>query len=108
MRERQRLEALGLSLSPHGDPVSAWGYTGRNRDWVGPFSSPEAARQAAFTQAILALPFRSDSTIAEGWTQVEPATPPTDVPPDEACRQYWEAFDRGEVSGDFPEEESEG
>jgi hypothetical protein len=55
------LKQLGLSITPHSDPAHGWGYTWQNRDWVGPFTSPQAALHAAFTEALLALQFRSAS-----------------------------------------------
>ena len=53
------LKQLGLSITPHSDPAHGWGYTWQNRDWVGPFTSPQAALHAAFTEALLALQLRS-------------------------------------------------
>ncbi len=41
------LKQLGLSITPHSDPAHGWGYTWQNRDWVGPFTSPQAALHAA-------------------------------------------------------------
>src|SRR6266566_4486143 len=55
------LKQLGLSITPHSDPAHGWGYTWQNRDWVGPFTTPSAALHAAFTEALLALQFRSAS-----------------------------------------------
>ena len=57
--ELQALAALGLSITPHSDPSVGWGYTWLNRDWVGPLPTPGAAIHAAFTEALLALQFRS-------------------------------------------------
>jgi hypothetical protein len=58
--ELQALAALGLSITPHSDPSYGWGYTWQNRDWAGPFTSPSAAIDAAFTEAMHALQFMSD------------------------------------------------
>lgn len=57
---RTLLAALGLSITPHSDPAHGWGYCWQNRDWVGPFTTPSAALHAAFTDALLAIQFRSD------------------------------------------------
>src|SRR5258707_15776336 len=53
------LGALGLAITPHSDPAHGWGYTWRGRDWTGPFTTPGHAVHAAFTEALLALQFRS-------------------------------------------------
>ncbi len=55
-----RLSALGLSITPHSDPAYGWGYTWQGRDWTGPFTTPDAALHAAFTEALQALQFRSE------------------------------------------------
>ncbi|SRR5258708_37701578 len=58
--ELQALVALGLSITSHSDLNHGWGYTWQGRDWVGPFTTPAAALYAAFTEALLALQFRSN------------------------------------------------
>jgi len=58
-RAQGGIKQLGLSITPHSDPAHGWGYTWQNRDWVGPFTSPQAALHAAFTEALLALQLRS-------------------------------------------------
>jgi hypothetical protein len=86
--ELQILAALGLSITPHSDASHGWGYTWQGRDWVGPFTSPAAAMHAAFTEALLALKFRSAAPFplqagelwrydgdSEGWMHIgEPGT----------------------------------
>ena len=57
--ELQALTLLGLSITPHSDPAYGWGYTWQGRDWTGPFTTPDAAIHAAFTEALQALLFRS-------------------------------------------------
>src|ERR1700726_3615777 len=54
-----RLASLGLTITSHRDPSAGWGYTRQGRDWAGPFTTPEAAMHAAFTEALHALAFRS-------------------------------------------------
>ena len=79
----EMLKQLGLSITPHSDPAHGWGYTWQNRDWVGPFTTPQAALHAAFTEALLALKFRSAAPFTqqageiwrfdgpeEGWTHI--------------------------------------
>jgi hypothetical protein len=56
----QYLAALGLSITSHSDPTMGWGYTWQGRDWVGPFTTPDDALHAAFTEALQALLFRSE------------------------------------------------
>ena len=63
--ELQGLSALGLSITPHSDASHGWGYTWRNRDWVGPFTSPAAAIHAACTEALLAMQFRSGAPFTQ-------------------------------------------
>ncbi len=77
------VQQLGLSITPHSDASHGWGYTWQNRDWVGPFTTPSAALHAAFTEALLALKFRSAAPFTqqagelwrfngqeEGWTRI--------------------------------------
>ena len=59
------LKQLGLSLTPHSDPSVGWGYTWQDRDWVGPFTTPSAALHAAFTDALLALQFRTKAPFTQ-------------------------------------------
>ena len=59
-QEIQSLAALGLSITPHSDASLGWGYTWQGRDWAGPFLTPDAAIQAAFTEARQALLFKSN------------------------------------------------
>ena len=58
--ELQGLSELGLSITPHRVPVQGWGYTWQGRDWTGPFTTPDAALHAAFTDAQQAFLFRSE------------------------------------------------
>ena len=58
--EVQAFTALGLTITLHRDPSSGWGYTWQGRDWTGPFTTPDAAVRAAFTEAREALQFRSE------------------------------------------------
>ena len=58
--ELQGLSELGLSITPHRRPVHGWGYTWLGRDWTGPFTTPDAALHAAFTEGLQALVFRSE------------------------------------------------
>ena len=58
--ELQGLSELGLSITPHRGPVHGWGYTWQGRDWTGPFTTPDAALHAAFTDAQQAFLFRSE------------------------------------------------
>src|SRR6266704_412884 len=60
-REKQkRFSGFGLSITPHSDPTYGWCYTWQGRDWIGPFTTPDAAIHAAFTEARAALQFRSE------------------------------------------------
>jgi hypothetical protein len=82
--ELRGLSDLGLSITPHSDPVHGWGYTWQNRDWVGPFTTIDAAIHAAFTEGLQALLFRSEYSwvlfaqpgerwqfnVGEGWVRV--------------------------------------
>src|SRR5258708_15145669 len=55
-REKQkRFSGLGLSITPHSDPAHGWGYTWQGLDWTGPFTTPDAAIHAAFTDALQGL-----------------------------------------------------
>ena len=58
--ELQGLAALGLSITSHSDASHGWGYTRQGRDWAGSFTTPGAAIHAAFTEALLAMQFRSN------------------------------------------------
>jgi hypothetical protein len=77
------LQQLGLSITPHSDASLGWGYAWQGRDWVGPFTTPAVALHAAFTEALLALQFRSAAPFTqqagelwrfdgqeEGWTHI--------------------------------------
>ncbi len=83
---REKLASFGLFITLHSDPIHGWGYTWQGRDWTGSYSTPAEAIHAAFTDALLALQFRSDYSWArfaepgeiwryggegEGWTHVE-------------------------------------
>ena len=58
--ELEALALLGLAITPHSDPANGWGYTWQGREWIGPFSTPDAAIHAAFTEARQALQFRNE------------------------------------------------
>ena len=57
--ELQALALLGLEITPHSDPANGWGYIWQERQWTGPFPTPDAAIHAAFTEARHALQFRN-------------------------------------------------
>jgi hypothetical protein len=60
-----RLEQLGLAITQRQEPAAGWGYTWRGRKWQGPYETPIAALEAAFSRAIDSLilsglcPFRT-------------------------------------------------
>ena len=58
--ELQALALLGLEITPHSDPANGWGYAWQERDWSGPFPTPDAAIHAAFAEARQALQFKSE------------------------------------------------
>src|SRR5579859_5640543 len=52
------LASMGLTLTPHSNPLVGWGYVWDEHSWVGPFPTEASALQAAFSNALLALNFR--------------------------------------------------
>src|SRR5579859_1656579 len=60
------LASMGLTLTPHSNPLVGWGYVSDEHPWVGPFPTVASALQAAFSNALLALHFsRASSSFAQ-------------------------------------------
>src|SRR5579859_806142 len=60
------LASMGLTLTPHHNPLVGWGYAWDEHPWAGQFPTIASALQAAFSNALLALHFsRASSSFAQ-------------------------------------------